>query len=113
VVAGGDRQHPGRPPVRVEGEQGVERPPGLERPDPLQVLGLGHHLAAELGVQQAGGDDGGAVDVAGDPGGRPLHVGHGEGGVRGDAFGPTGGFPHPAAATTALAARSPSSAVTS
>ena len=47
--------------VVAKGEQGGERPPGLERPDPLQVLGLGHHLAAELPVQQAGGDDRGAV----------------------------------------------------
>ena len=115
VVAGADRQDPGRPAVRVEGEQGVERPPGLERPHPLQVLGLGHHLAAELHVKQPGGEHGGAVDPAGDPGGGPLHVGHREGGVRGGAFGPTGEIPlpHPAAATTALAARSPSSAVTS
>jgi hypothetical protein len=104
VVAGRDRQHPGRPPGRVQGEQGVERPPGLERPDPLQVLGLGDHLAAELAVQQPGGDQRGAVDVAGDPGRRPLHVQDREGGGR-----PA----HPAAAATALAARSASSALTS
>ena len=68
---------------RVEGEQGVERPPGLERPDPLQVLGLGQPPAAELPVQQPGGDHRGAVDPAGDPGGRPLHVGQGGGGGAG------------------------------
>jgi hypothetical protein len=104
VVAGADRQHPGRPPGRVEGEQGVEGPPGLERPDPLEVLALGHHPAAELAVQQAGGEDRGAVDPPGDPGGRPLDLRHREG---------RGRPAHVAAATTALAARSASAALTS
>jgi hypothetical protein len=117
VVAGADRQHPGGPPAGVEGEQGVERPPGLERPHPLQVLGLEGHPAAQLPVEQPRGQHRGPVDPPGDPGRGLLHIGHPEpmvGGVRGGAFRPTGrSAAHPAAATTALAARSASSAVTS
>jgi len=104
VVAGADRQHPARPLGGVQGEQGAERPPGLERAGALQVLGLEQHPAAELAVQQPRGQHRGAVDPAGDPAGRPLHLGQAE---------RRGLLGHAPAATIAPAARSASSGVTS
>ena len=51
VVAGGVRDHPRRPLRVPELQQGVHRPPELERTDALEVLALQQHRAAGARVQ--------------------------------------------------------------
>ncbi len=109
VVARAHRDHAAGARRRLQRQQRVEGPARLERANPLQVLGLGEHLAAELGIQPSRAEHRGPVHPAGDARGGGLDVGEPEAG--GVALGSPAA--HPAAATIARAAWSAAPALTS
>ena len=75
VVAGADRQDPGRPAAGSRASRALNAPLALNAPTRCRCSALATTWQPSSRSSRREVSDRGAVDAAGDPGGRPLHVG--------------------------------------